>query len=241
MATPARQAIVDACIAEPRSPGRGSVYEVSIFHAERHVTQSNFTLTLDGFVTEQFRVQRHSAATRFAPASSSATTAPSRTRASTGTATIPARTLGPHCGDGVVQDACTRTATTGRTSAASNGCNPDCTQRPVLRRRHPPARARRVLRRRRTERRIRLRLQRTPARSSSSSPSVASTSMISIGGLLERQRDARHPLGHESSDGVARRGADLVVGRVSKHGDHEGRFSASAKCIVLGNAAEPCA
>ena len=48
----ARQAIVDACIADLNLQV-GRVYEVSIFHAERHVTQSNFELTLDGFVTER--------------------------------------------------------------------------------------------------------------------------------------------------------------------------------------------
>jgi fibro-slime domain-containing protein len=51
-----QDAIVAACKAR-LTPG--NVYEVAIFHAERHTGASNFSLTLDGFVTQSSTQREH--------------------------------------------------------------------------------------------------------------------------------------------------------------------------------------
>lgn len=126
-ANAARQAIVDACIA---SLGLqvGKVYEVSIFHAERHVTQSNFKLTLDGFVTERSEctdVCGDGIRTRFEFCDDGA----AQNTGEYGRCNQSCSALGPHCGDGVVQSEL-EDCDNGENLGGINGCNPDCTSGP---------------------------------------------------------------------------------------------------------------
>lgn len=122
-----RQAIVDACIA---SLGLqvGRVYEISIFHAERHVTQSNFTLTLDGFVTESSVCSDtcgDGIRTRFEFCDDGT----AQNTGEYGQCNDSCTALGPHCGDGLVQDAF-EDCDNGENLGGVNGCNPDCTSGP---------------------------------------------------------------------------------------------------------------
>jgi fibro-slime domain-containing protein len=126
-ANAARQAIVDACIAN-LGLQVGKVYEVSIFHAERHVTQSNFKLTLDGFVTERSEcnsVCGDGIRTRFEFCDDGA----AQNTGEYGRCNESCTALGPHCGDGVVQGEL-ENCDDGENLGGVNGCNPDCTSGP---------------------------------------------------------------------------------------------------------------
>jgi fibro-slime domain-containing protein len=124
---PARQAIVDACIAA-LGLQVGKVYEVSIFHAERHVTQSNFRLTLDGFVTERSECSDtcgDGIRTRFEFCDDGSEENTGEYGHCNGSCTG----LGPHCGDAIVQ-APFEDCDDGENLGGVNGCNPDCTTGP---------------------------------------------------------------------------------------------------------------
>ncbi len=103
----------------------GGVYEVSIFHAERHTDKSNFRLTLDGFITEQSSCSFEcgdGVATRFEFCDDG-------TEFNTGEygRCLPdCSGLGPYCGDGIV-DTEFESCDDGDNLGAYNGCNPDCT------------------------------------------------------------------------------------------------------------------
>jgi len=123
----ARQAIVDACITNLRLQV-GKVYEVSIFHAERHVTQSNFTLTLDGFVTERSECRDtcgDGIRTRFEFCDDGA----GQNTGGYGRCNETCTALGPHCGDGLVQGEF-EDCDNGENLGGVNGCNPDCSAGP---------------------------------------------------------------------------------------------------------------
>ncbi|MFW2388188.1 MAG: hypothetical protein ACN4G0_07625, partial [Polyangiales bacterium] len=123
----ARQAIVDACIAD-LGLQVGKVYEVSIFHAERHVTQSNFTLTLDGFVTERSECSHtcgDGIRTRFEFCDDGS----AENTGEYGHCNVSCTALGPHCGDGIVQDAF-EDCDDGENLGGVSGCNPDCSSGP---------------------------------------------------------------------------------------------------------------
>lgn len=123
----ARQAIVDACIAD-LGLQEGGVYEVSIFHAERHVTQSNFTLTLDGFATERSECDDacgDGIRTRFEFCDDGA----GQNTGEYGRCNDSCTALGPHCGDGIVQ-AEFEQCDNGENLGGTSGCNPDCTAGP---------------------------------------------------------------------------------------------------------------
>jgi len=123
----ARQAIVDACIAD-LNPQVGSVYEVAIFHAERHVTQSNFELTLDGFVTERSECTDtcgDGIRTRFELCDDGAL----QNTGEYGRCNATCTGLGPHCGDGIVQEELEE-CDNGDNLGGTGGCNPDCTAGP---------------------------------------------------------------------------------------------------------------
>ena len=123
----ARQAIVDDCITN-LGLQVGKVYEVSIFHAERHVTQSNFTLTLDGFVTEHSECSDtcgDGIRTRFEFCDDGA----EQNTGEYGRCNDSCTALGPHCGDGIVQDAF-EDCDDGENLGGMNGCNPDCASGP---------------------------------------------------------------------------------------------------------------
>ena len=124
---PARQAIVDACIAA-LGLQVGKVYEVSIFHAERHVTQSNFRLTLDGFVTERSECSDtcgDGIRTRFEFCDDGS----EENTGEYGHCNASCTGLGPHCGDAIVQ-AALEDCDDGENLGGVNGCNPDCTTGP---------------------------------------------------------------------------------------------------------------
>ena len=120
-----RQTIVDACIAD-LGLQVGKVYEVSIFHAERHVTQSNFRLTLDGFVTERSTCEYtcgDGVATRFEFCDDG----PGQNTGAYGHCLPNCSALGPHCGDGNV-DEDFEDCDDGDNLGGASGCNPDCTE-----------------------------------------------------------------------------------------------------------------
>ena len=105
----------------------GRVYEVAIFHAERHTNASNFSLTLDGFVTERSTCDWECGdgiVTRFEFCDEG-------TEGNTGEYghCLPdCSALGRHCGDGVVdpEEECDD----GDNLGGYYGCNPDCTSGP---------------------------------------------------------------------------------------------------------------
>ncbi len=123
----ARQAIVDACIAD-LGLQVGKVYEVSIFHAERHVTQSNFRLTLDGFVTEHSECSYtcgDGIRTRFEFCDDGT----EQNTGDYGHCNDTCTALGGHCGDGIVQEMY-EDCDNGENLGGMNGCNPDCSSGP---------------------------------------------------------------------------------------------------------------
>jgi fibro-slime domain-containing protein len=124
----ARQAIVEACIAD-LGLQEGRVYEVAIFHAERHVTQSNFQLTLDGFVTETSVCDDtcgDGIRTRFEFCDDGA----AQNTGEYGRCNATCTALGPFCGDGIVQEEFEE-CDNGDNLGGSGGCNPDCTSGPT--------------------------------------------------------------------------------------------------------------
>jgi fibro-slime domain-containing protein len=117
--------IVAACKAR-LTPG--DVYEVAIFHAERHTNASNFGLTLDGFVTERSTCDYtcgDGVATRFEFCDDG----PGQNTGAYGHCLSDCSALGPHCGDGMV-DVGLEECDDGDNLGAYNSCNPDCTTGP---------------------------------------------------------------------------------------------------------------
>ena len=106
----------------------GDVYEVAIFHAERHTGASNFSLTLDGFVTERSTCDYECGdgiATRFEFCDDGA----GENTGEYGHCLADCSALGPHCGDGNLDEefeACDD----GDNLGVYNSCNPDCTAGP---------------------------------------------------------------------------------------------------------------
>jgi fibro-slime domain-containing protein len=106
----------------------GKVYEVAIFHAERHTGASNFSLTLDGFITERSSCDwtcGDGIVTRFEFCDDGATD----NTGAYGKCLPDCSALGPHCGDGVRQPEFEE-CDDGDNLGAYNGCNPDCTAGP---------------------------------------------------------------------------------------------------------------
>ncbi len=123
--SPTQDAIVAACKARLTV---GEVYEVSIFHAERHTGASNFRLTLDGFVT-QISTCDYSCGdgvvTRFEFCDDGA----AQNTGAYGRCMPDCTALGPHCGDGNV-DAGFEECDDGDNLGGPGGCNPDCSSGP---------------------------------------------------------------------------------------------------------------
>ncbi|MEM7434160.1 MAG: DUF4215 domain-containing protein [Myxococcota bacterium] len=106
----------------------GNVYEVAIFHAERHTGASNFSLTLDGFVTESSSCDFECGdgfATRFEFCDDG----DGQNTGEYGRCLPDCSGLGPFCGDGNL-DADFEECDAGDNLGAYNGCNPDCTLGP---------------------------------------------------------------------------------------------------------------
>ncbi len=121
-----QEAIVTACRGHL---SLGGVYEVSIFHAERHVTESNFSLTLDGFVTERSACDYECGdgiVTRFEFCDDGL----GQNTGEYGHCLPDCSALGPHCGDGQI-DAPQEQCDDGDNLGGYNGCSPDCTQGPT--------------------------------------------------------------------------------------------------------------
>jgi fibro-slime domain-containing protein len=113
--------IVAACKAR-LTPG--DVYEVAIFHAERHTSASNFSLTLDGFVTERSACDYECGdgiATRFEFCDDG----PGLNTGEYGHCLPDCSALGPHCGDGTVDEEF-EDCDDGDNLGGYDGCNPDC-------------------------------------------------------------------------------------------------------------------
>jgi len=106
----------------------GKVYEVAIFHAERHTNASNFSLTLDGFVTERSTCDWEcgdGVATRFEFCDDGT----EQNTGEYGHCMPDCQALGPHCGDGNI-DAGFEECDDGENLGGYYGCNPDCTVGP---------------------------------------------------------------------------------------------------------------
>jgi fibro-slime domain-containing protein len=117
--------IVAACEARLTE---GSVYEVAIFHAERHTGASNFSLTLDGFVTERSSCDwtcGDGVVTRFELCDDG----PAGNLGGYGQCMPGCDSLGPYCGDGNVDEGFEE-CDDGDNLGAYNGCAPDCTAGP---------------------------------------------------------------------------------------------------------------
>ena len=120
-----QQGIVDACKARLETD---KVYEVAIFHAERHTGASNFSLTLDGFITESSSCDYtcgDGIATRFEFCDDGA----AENTGAYGRCMPDCSALGPHCGDGNIDDGFEE-CDDGDNLGSYNGCNPDCTLGP---------------------------------------------------------------------------------------------------------------
>jgi fibro-slime domain-containing protein len=103
----------------------GDVYEVAIFHAERHTDASNFSLTLDGFVTERSTCDYEcgdGVATRFEFCDDGV----DENTGEYGHCLADCSALGPHCGDGNVDEGFEE-CDDGDNLGGENGCNPNCT------------------------------------------------------------------------------------------------------------------
>ncbi len=122
-----QRAIVQAC-ADRLTVGR--VYELAVFHAERRVTQSNFRLTLTGFVNQRSECEFEcgdGVVTRFELCDDGA----ANNTGEYGRCGPDCRSRGPFCGDGIVEpgvEACDLGADANR--GTYGGCNPDCTPGP---------------------------------------------------------------------------------------------------------------
>ena len=106
----------------------GDVYEVAIFHAERHTSASNFSLTLDGFVTERSSCDYEcgdGVRTRFEFCDDGV----GQNTGEYGQCLSDCSALGPHCGDGNVDDGF-EDCDDGDNFGVYNSCNPDCTAGP---------------------------------------------------------------------------------------------------------------
>jgi cysteine-rich repeat protein len=129
--TAANSAKQDTIVADCKAhlmPMPGDVYEVAIFHAERHTNASNFSLTLDGFVTERSTCDYEcgdGVRTRFEFCDDGT----AQNTGEYGHCLADCSALGPHCGDGNV-DAGFEECDDGDNLGVYNSCNPDCTVGP---------------------------------------------------------------------------------------------------------------
>ena len=104
----------------------GNVYEVAVFHAERRVTQSNFRLTLSGFVTQESECESicgDGVVTAFEVCDDGA----ANNTGEFGQCTPDCLGTGPFCGDGIV-DPDFEECDLGEFNVGSyDGCTAECT------------------------------------------------------------------------------------------------------------------
>ena len=107
----------------------GNIYEVAVFHAERHTTASNFRLTLSGFVTQTSQcdwVCGDGIVTAFEVCDDGE----GNNTGGFGECNEDCLGYGPYCGDGVV-DPDNEACDLGALNVGSyEGCNADCTPGP---------------------------------------------------------------------------------------------------------------
>jgi len=124
--SPKQDGIVAACKARLTA---GKVYEMAIFHAERHTTASNFSLTLNGFVTKRSSCDYtcgDGVVTRFEFCDDGA----AQNTGAYGHCKSDCSGLGPHCGDGIPDEEFEE-CDDGDNLGTAGGCNPDCTLGPT--------------------------------------------------------------------------------------------------------------
>lgn len=121
-----QRAIVQSCVDNLEV---GHVYEVAVFHAERHTTQSNFRLTLSGFVTQTSEcnpVCGDGIVTAFEVCDDGA----KNNTGGFGECNEDCLGVGPYCGDGIV-DPEHEECDLGELNVGSyDGCSADCTLGP---------------------------------------------------------------------------------------------------------------
>ncbi|MEZ4287673.1 MAG: fibro-slime domain-containing protein [Polyangiales bacterium] len=122
----AQQSIVQSC---KNRLEVGKPYELAIFHAERHTGASNFSLTLQGFVSERSECAYECGdgiVTRFEFCDDG----PGQNTGEYGHCNANCTALGPHCGDGMIAANFEDCDDGESNNGAYNGCNPDCTFAP---------------------------------------------------------------------------------------------------------------
>lgn len=121
-----QRAIVQECVDRLEV---GHIYEVAVFHAERHTTASNFRLTLSGFVTQTSQcdwVCGDGIVTAFEVCDDGA----ENNTGGFGECNEDCLGYGPYCGDGIV-DPDNEACDLGPLNVGSyEGCNADCTPGP---------------------------------------------------------------------------------------------------------------
>jgi len=119
-------AIVTACRARLTV---GRVYEMVVFHAERHCCGSNFRLTLTGFVSQQSSCDwtcGDGIVTRFERCDDG----PGMNTGEYGRCGADCRSRGGYCGDGLVEAGVEACDDGPDNDGRYDGCNPDCTLGP---------------------------------------------------------------------------------------------------------------
>ncbi len=123
---PSQRAIVQSCVDRLEV---GKVYELAVFHAERHTTQSNFRLTLSGFVTQTSEcdwVCGDGVVTPFEVCDDGT----ENNTGGFGMCNADCLGIGPYCGDAIV-DPEHEECDLGELNVGSyDGCNADCTLGP---------------------------------------------------------------------------------------------------------------
>lgn len=107
----------------------GKVYEVAVFHAERHTTQSNFRLSLSGFVTQTSAcdwVCGDGIVTPFEVCDDGT----ENNTGEFGKCNPDCLGIGPYCGDGVLDPAHEECDLGDLNLGSYDGCNADCTLGP---------------------------------------------------------------------------------------------------------------
>ncbi len=126
---------LDAAKAAELGLEAGKVYEVVVWQAERHTTQSNYRLTLSGFVSSTSTCQSVCGDGVVTP-DEACDDGPGNNTGGYGKCNADCRARGPYCGDGVIQSAEGETCDDGN-NVNGDGCNANC-RNPVIARTPEP-------------------------------------------------------------------------------------------------------
>jgi fibro-slime domain-containing protein len=116
------QIVLDTAAAASFGLELGKVYEIVVFQAERHTTQSNYKLTLTGFVSTESSCQSNCGDGIKTPDEACDD---GKNDGSYGSCTADCK-LGPHCGDAVVQASAGEECDDGVNLTPYGGCAPGC-------------------------------------------------------------------------------------------------------------------